>query len=132
MKSPHLKILIALLILALYAGCTSNAEEDIAGKWLMYRVIQDQQDVTSEHDPYDERFIILGRDSTFESGGRPYGRNTGKYVFDLENNTLFLDSDAGPEDDSQWIISIEGDTLHWQGFGSEWANAFEMIHIREK
>jgi hypothetical protein len=34
---------------------------------------------------------------------------------------LFLDSDAGPEDDSQWTINIAGGTMFWQGVGSEWA-----------
>lgn len=98
----------------------------------MYKVVQSGKDVTSEHNPYHERYLELNTDQTFESGGRPYGMNTGKYIFDAKESTLFLDSDTGPEDDSQWRVSIQGDTMHWQGYGSEWANDFEIIQLREK
>jgi hypothetical protein len=127
-----MKIISILLFTALLAGCNSGTENEILGTWLMQEVIQDGEDVTSEHDPYDERFMIFREDSTFESGGRPYGSNTGRYVYNSADNTLFLDSDAGPEDDSQWKVSIQADTMHWQGYGSEWAEAFELIQVRER
>lgn len=98
----------------------------------MDKVLQDGQDVSSEHNPFGERFLVLNTDSTFESGGRPYGSNTGTYLYMSEDNTLFLDSDAGPDDDSQWIVSIQGDSMHWQGYGSEWALAFEIVHRKDK
>jgi hypothetical protein len=127
-----MKILITLLITVVFAGCTSNTKNEITGKWLMYKVIRDGENVTSEPDPYNERFLILKSDGSFESGGRPFGENTGKYVFNPADHTLFLDSDAGPEDDSRWIVTIRGDTMHWQGYGSEWAKGFELIHLRGK
>ena len=127
-----MKNLSTLLIIVLFVGCTSYTKDEITGKWLMHKVIQNGQDVTSEHDPYDERFVILKSDSSFESGGRPLGKNTGKYVFNSVGHTLFLDSDTGPEDDSQWKVTIQGDTMHWQGYGSEWAIRFELIHLKEK
>lgn len=127
-----MKIIRTLLIAVLFTGCTVNNENDITGTWLMSKVVQDGQDVTSDHDPYDERYILIKEDSTFESGGRPYGKNTGKYAFNSEDSTLFLDSDAGEDDDSQWKVTIEGDTMHWQGYGSEWAEGFELIHVRKK
>jgi hypothetical protein len=127
-----MKILNTLLITMLFVGCTSNEENEITGKWLMYKVIQDGQNVTSEHDPYDERFLILKSDSSFESGGRPFGKNTGRYVFSSVDHTLFLDSDIGPEDDSQWKVTIQGDTMQWRGYGSEWAKGFELFHIKAK
>jgi len=98
----------------------------------MYQVLQSGQDVTAEHNPNNERYLILKKDSTFETGGRPFGANTGKYAFDREKKTLFLDSDAGPDDDSYWKVSVKGDTMHWQGYGSEWADHFELIHVRAK
>ncbi len=117
-------------MILLISGCASNPVNEILGKWSMHKVIQDEKDVTEEHNPYDERFLIMREGSTFESSGRPFGRNTGSYVFDQNNHTLFLDSDAGTEDDSQWKITIEGDTMHWLGHGSEWAKGFEIIHIK--
>lgn len=125
-------MLRTIFISLLLAGCASNPKEGIEGKWLMHQVIQDGKDVTSEHDPYDERFMILNSDSTFESGGRPYGKNTGHYMFSSVDLTLFLDSDAGPDDDSQWKVSFKGDTMHWQGYGSDWALSFEILHLKEK
>ena len=88
-----MKNLNLLFIALLFFGFASNKEEGITGEWQMYKVIKDGQDVTSEHDPYNERFLILKGDSTFESGGRPFGKNTGKYDFNTANQTLFLDSD---------------------------------------
>jgi hypothetical protein len=127
-----MKILSMLFITLLFLGCTSDNGDDITGKWLMHKVIQDGKDVSSEHDPHDERFLILRDDSSIESGGGPYGKNTGKYVFNSEDHTLFLDSDAGSDDDSQWKITIRGDIMHWQGNGSEWATGFELIHLRDR
>jgi len=127
-----MKILSTILITVIITGCQSNTEKEFTGKWFMYKVIQDGADVTSEHDPFDERFLILREDSTFESGGRPFGRNTGKYLYNSGDKTLFLDSDVGPDDDSYWKVLIRGDTMHWQGYGSEWAEGFELIHIKKK
>lgn len=127
-----MKILSILFLTSLFLGCTSNEKDEIIGKWEMYKVIQDEQDVTSEHNPYNERFIIFKSDSSFETGGRPFGKNLGKYIFNSADFTLFLDSDAGPEDDSQWKVTFRGDTMYWQGYGSEWAAGFELIHVKDK
>lgn len=126
-----MKILGILAILALLAGCKSANEDSILGTWTMHMVIQDGKDVSPEHNPYEERFFILRADSTFESGGRPYGKNTGRYLYDPEAGTLILDSDTGPDDDSQWMIEIRNDTMYWQGYGSEWAEEFRIIQIRD-
>jgi hypothetical protein len=126
-----MKILNIFFVAALLVGCKPKTENEIAGKWLMYKVIQDGEDVTSEHNPYGERYLILRKDSTFESGGRPSGMNTGRYEYNSVDHTLFLDSDVGPEDDSQWRVRIQGDTMHWQGYGTEWAKAFELIQIKD-
>ena len=127
MKTIHVVLLSMLL-----AGCASIPENTMVGTWSMHKVLQDGQDVTSEHDPYHERFLVLNPDSSFESGGRPFGENSGSYLYNPIEHTLYLDSDAGPEDDSRWKVSISGDTMHWQGYGSEWAKAFELIHVRKK
>lgn len=99
---------------------------------MMLKVIQDGKDVTEEHNPFGERFFKMNNDGTFESGGRPYGRNTGKYVYTSESKHLFLDSDVGPDDDSNWKITLKGDTLLMQGTGTAWAERFQMIHVKKK
>ena len=124
------KISIALIILFTLA-CTTNSKDDISGKWMMHKVIQGEQDVTSEHNPENDRYLILDDKGTFESGGKPFGKNSGKYTFKPEENTLFLDSDAGQEDDSYWNVRISNDTMYWRGYGSEWARNFQIIQVRE-
>lgn len=109
---------------------THCLDRKLEGKWMMHQVIQDGKDVSEEHNPHGERYIIFRDDGTFESGGRPYGSNTGKYEYSPVDGHLFLFSDAGPEDDSQWSVTIEQDTMNWQGMGGEWANRFRIIHHR--
>lgn len=127
-----MKFTITLVIVFLLPLSYQNSKNDILGTWRMYKVIQNGKDVTSEHDPYHERFLILKSDSSFESGGRPFGKNSGKYEFDEYENKLFLDSDTGPEDDSFWKVTFKGDTMFWRGYGSEWAEAFELIQVKKK
>lgn len=105
-------------------------DQKLEGKWMMHQVLQDDNDVSDEHNPYGERYIIFMEDGTFESGGRPFGSNTGLYRYSPEEGNLFLDSDAGQEDDSQWKITIDYDTMIWQGLGGEWANRFRIVHHR--
>jgi len=110
----------------------SDPSKGIEGKWMMYKVFQNGEDVTKEHNPHHERYLIFKSDSSFESGGRPFGKNSGKYSLNKAGNKLFLDSDAGTEDDSYWNFTISYDTMYWQGYGSEWAENFQIIQIRKK
>jgi hypothetical protein len=119
-----------MLLMAMLVSCYSNSENQIKGRWKMYKVIQEGKDVTEEHNPYSERYLEFNSDSTFKSAGRPFGTNTGKYFFDENTSELFLDSDIGPEDDSYWKLKISNDTMYWQGYGSEWADNFQIAHIR--
>ena len=123
------KLSFILVVFAIF-GCNSNSKDGITGKWIMNKVIQNGQDVTEEHNPHNERYLILKPDSSFESDGRPFGKNTGRYSFNEEDNKLFLDSDVGPNDDSYWNVRISNDTMFWQGFGSEWAENFQIVQIR--
>ena len=104
----------------------------LTGTWVMHQVIQNDQDFTTEHNPYNDRYIIFTTEGKFESGGKPFGKNTGKYRLDSEEGVLELDSDAGPEDDSKWKVALKGDTMLWSGIGSAWAEDFKLIHVRKK
>jgi hypothetical protein len=105
-------------------------DQKLEGKWMMHQVLQDGNDVTEEHNPQRDRYIVFWEDGIFESGGSPYGSNTGNYTYTPEEGSLFLDSDAGPDDDSRWKVTIQQDTMKWQGVGGEWANRFQIIHHR--
>ncbi len=126
-----MKYIIIIFTTAFMISCTPKLDKQIIGKWKMYKVIQDGVDVSKQHNPKDERFFELFQDQTFMSDGRPYGKNTGKYTIEMNKQTLFLDSDIGPEDDSNWYIEIQNDTMTWQGYGTAWAERFQVIHIRE-
>lgn len=123
---------ITLLLITAFLFCLPQDDNLLEGKWTMYKVIQDGKDVSEEHNPFGERYFQINADGTFESGGRPYGSNTGKYVYNTETNHLFLDSDVGPNDDSNWNITLNADTLLMQGTGTAWAERFQMILMKEK
>jgi hypothetical protein len=125
-------ILIPALFLVVAAGCTQTIENKFLDKWEMISVIQNRDDVSETHNPKGNRFITFSNDGTFESGGDPYGKNTGKYFVNNLNYTLYLDSDAGPDDDSIWIVSFEGNYMQWQGQGNEFAEGFLIKYKRSK
>lgn len=120
-------IMVVLLISALTQADTSKS---IIGKWKMEKVLESEEDVTKNHNTENDRWIQFNRDGTFESDGQPYGPNTGKFVLDDSLN-LFLDSDAGPDDDSQWKVEFADNTMTWKGKGSPRAESFTLIHTRQ-
>ena len=119
------------LFCALLTGCNSPKKQDVTGKWKMHKVVQSGTDVTNEHNPENDRFIVLSDDHTFKSGGSPMGENTGKYTYDQASAHLFLDSDVGENDDSHWYITLSGDSMLWQGVGTEWAEEFKLVFYRD-
>ncbi len=129
-----MKFFLLLTFLVFFSSVTQsqNLEERLTGKWKMSKVVQGGQDVTEKHNPKGNRYFIFKRDGTFESGGDPYGINTGRFFVNNLQQSLFIDSNVGPDDDSMWYVSIEGEKLIWKGFGTEWAEGFELIHVRDQ
>ncbi len=134
-------LLVFLLVGA--AGCTSASRSGtssstsgapvrdlLVGRWDMTGVYERGQNVTDQHDPAGDRFIELRADGTFESGGQPYGRNTGRWTYDHNRRDLVLDSDLGSGDDSQWVVTLRGDEMEWGGAGSEFARRFRITSQR--
>lgn len=121
-----------IFLLILITSCTQTIENKFLDKWDIISVEQNGQDVSDEHNPKSNRYITFSNDGTFESGGEPYGRNTGKFYVNNLSYTLFLDSDAGPNDDSNWIVSFNGNNMSWKGFGSEFADGFLIEYKRSK
>jgi hypothetical protein len=116
-----------LLALSSCTASRSTLDERIIGRWDMERIVEDQtNDVTAEHDPSDNRYMQFFEGGTFESDGDPHGKNTGRWLIDAETAVLFIDSDAGEDDDSYWIVSIPGDSMHWQGTHFEFNSRFAL------
>ncbi len=131
-------ILIITIILIPFINITSQSDENILGKkiigkWMMIKVIEMSKDVTGKHNPENNRWIKFMPDSeetkeTFESGKGVDTENTGKWI--LNENELFIDSDAGEDDDSYWEITFDGDKMFWKGKRFEFNKRFEIVHER--
>lgn len=98
----------------------------ILGKWKMVTVLEGNQDITPMMNPDNDRWIEFKADNTFVSGGGPHGTNSGAYEILDEGKTLYLDSDAGEGDDSNWRIQFREDLLYMRGIGS---NRQEMTTV---
>ncbi len=123
-----------LLLLGVFlVGCHTyhQAPSSITGRWAMMKIYQEGEDVSSAHNPAQDRYIVFKDDGSFESGGTPTGLNTGRFNFDGQEKTLFIDSDAGEEDDSRWKVDVRQDTMVWQGVGTPWATSFKLVFLRD-
>ena len=114
----------------IFQSCTPLLRHRILGAWEMAKVTELDQDVSQTHNPANNRWITFLRDRTFKSGGEPYGDNSGKWKIDESKKILFLDSDAGEEDDSYWHIDFIGREMTWKGKNSEFAERFTLIFNR--
>ena len=96
----------------------------------MERVLDCGTDTTDAHNPADDRYVVPRADGSFESGGQPYGLNTGRWYFNPAYNELTLDSDLGDADDTFWIVTVEGRQMEWAGVWSETARRFRIFARR--
>ena len=110
--------------------------KQIPGKWKMDKVMEESEDVTQIHNPDNNRWIRFEKQSDivngglFESGSWDKTENTGKWYYDEKENEMYLDSDAGEDDDSYWSITIKNDTMKWKGRRFEFNKRFEILHTR--
>lgn len=131
-------VLLGSLLIGIW-GCSSpeetpsppEAPENLLGMWVMRQVFQDTLDVTDEFNPGWNRWITLNEEGTFESGGAPIGYSSGVWSFDSLSNELFLDSDAGEEDDSYWIVGEIDTMMAWQGARGDMAAQFKLTFIKK-
>lgn len=121
-------IAFALCLTLLHAcGGASKKTETVIGKWNMHQVLNDNIDVSEEHNPAGNRYIDLQEDGTFESGGDPFGINTGTWTIDTENSMVHIHSDA-ENDDSDWSLELKNDEMIWKGIGDPGKERFKLIH----
>jgi hypothetical protein len=112
----------------------SGLSKKIEGKWEMIKVMELSEDVTESHNPDNDRWIhfksnsAVDTEGTFVSGKGENNENTGKWIIDKKE--LFIDSDAGEDDDSYWEISIDNDKMYWKGQRFEFNKRFEIVHRR--
>ena len=123
-----MRIILSFLIFSSF-GLLPNPgiQDQIVGKWDMKAIYDSGEEVSAQHNPSKNRWITFLEDYSFQSGGDPYGENSGKWEIDAKTNTLFLDSDAGPEDDSYWFISFDEGEMTWQGTQSDFAKRFKIL-----
>jgi len=115
-----LSVTTCLLLLTMLASCEANPQQlddQLAGKWDMVRVTIFNNDVAETLNPGGDRWLSFAGDGTFSSGSGEQRENGGTYA--LDENSVHLDSDAGPGDDSSWAVSFHGDTLRMRGIGTE-------------
>lgn len=127
-----LLILGAGLTIFAFQQCTAPTKsnsEIIVGKWAMDSVIQRGNNVTSEHDPNDERWIEFKADGSFQSDGRPYGPNSGHWNIDSTGVLHLLSSQ--PDDDSDWNIELSEHDMSWRGLGDPGKEAFKIVFSKE-
>ena len=107
------RIIISLtLILIAFSACTPTTDEPadgIIGRWKIEKMNQGENDLGPVLNPNSDRWIQFNDKGTYESGGTPFGPNSG--IFTFEDTRLYLDSDAGEADDSYWLVSYENGNL---------------------
>jgi hypothetical protein len=113
-------IFLICLLITFSCGNDDSITEKIIGKWERQRVTELSEDVTQNHNPGSDRWIRFKKDAgineggTFESGSGDKKENTGKWIYDKKENELFIDSNAGEDDDSYWDVTIEDNTMQWE------------------
>ena len=128
-------IIVIFPFTIIYSQSDENTlSKNIIGKWKMIKVMEMSKDVTGQHNSENNRWIRFVPDSlaelkgTFESGRGDEKDNTGKWV--LNGNELFIDSNAGEDDDSYWETTFEGNKMFWKGKRFEFNRRFEIVHER--
>ena len=127
-----LKLIMSFSILIsfnLYSQ-SDSLPELIIGKWKMTKVLELSKDVTEQHNPDNSRWIQFNKDSTFESGTGENSENTGRWTIDEKQKELFIDSDAGEDDDSYWKVEFDNEVMYWKGQRFDFNKRFEIYHTR--
>ena len=105
-------IISMILTIIAISACTPTSDEPadgIIGRWKIDKMQQGENDLGPVLNPNNDRWIQFNDKGTYESGGTPFGPNSG--IFTLEDAKLYLDSDAGEADDSYWLVSYENGNL---------------------
>jgi Lipocalin-like domain len=119
--------LMVLLLVVISCDSSDNLEEQLIGKWMMEKIIEAGIDVTAEHNPEGNRWIRFNEDGSFESGGDPYGDNSGRWEIDPAKSVLNIFS-SEENDNSEWGFSIIDNEMTWTGIGLPRKESFELAY----
>ena len=128
-------LVIATITIFTFCAKDKSLSERIIGKWKMTKVLELSEDVTERHNPDNNRWIRFINDTEIENGGAfESGRsdsteNTGKWFIDKDG--LFIDSDAGEDDDSYWQVKIDENKMYWKGRKFEFNKRFEIFYKKD-
>lgn len=134
MKNAILYLTITLSFILLSCSEDTSLRGKIEGRWQMTKVLDRSEDVTPDHNPDKNRWIRFTKDGKipkggfFESGRGEQKENTGKWSFN--GFEIFIDSDAGDDDDSYWQVMIEGKEMHWIGQRFDFNKRFEIFYTK--
>ena len=127
---------VGVILLTMFISCSQDTSlrGKIEGQWKMIKVLDRSIDVTKDHNPGKDRWIKFMKDEQvpngglFESGRGNKKENTGRWS--IKGFELFIDSDAGDDDDSYWQVIIKGDEMHWIGQRFDFNKRFEIFYIK--
>lgn len=127
-----LRLFSLAAVLAVLTACapSSNLKEQISGKWEMAGVRIFNDDASPTLNPLNNRWLSFGPNDTFTSGSGEVQENAGTYILTATEARLDMDSDAGPGDDSSWLLTLRNDTLLMRGIGTERQENSEVILVR--
>jgi len=116
------RLVAIFFCLLLFFGCNKRPTEDekpieekIIGKWKMVEIYDGKKDISKERNPKGDRVLEFKKDSIYHSSGRPFAPRSGYWHFNETKEILFMDSEAGPGDDSKWVVSFKNDTFLFHG-----------------
>jgi hypothetical protein len=134
MKNAILYIIITLSLALMSCSEDTSLRGKIEGTWKMTKVLDRTEDVTPNHNPDNNRWIRFIKNEKiqngglFESGRGEQKENTGKWS--LNGFEIFIDSDAGDDDDSYWQVIVDGSEMHWIGQRFDFNKRFEIFYKR--
>jgi len=90
---------------------------ELAGKWEVVKVTENDQDISSTIDINVQRWIHFISDDRYESDGYPFGRYDGEYSLDEISGELILKNGTSNEKGIKWIARYDGEYLNLKGSG---------------
>ncbi|NNF35794.1 MAG: hypothetical protein HKN68_16920 [Saprospiraceae bacterium] len=107
-----MKIISPFLFILVLFACKSSPDYFI-GKWQILKVVNDNDTID-----LDDNWMHLKEGGIFESYDGALKKNeSGKWTYQTADKILFIEGE-GEEGDSEWMISMQSDTLFFHSTSS--------------